>query len=165
MARNVLTIARTLGRSAPIEAVALVWDADTQADAMRRGLDQARATQGWPFRHVLALAVRSREAWVLAGFEPQKDDERDCLEEHRREVGYSPVEHAHRLDSKNQAKNVLADLTREDRGRERRCWQEPPLDRLQRRGVQSGLRAFLEDVGRELVPLVHASRPPTRFER
>ncbi len=50
-------------------------------------------------------------------------------------------------------KRALAALTAGDSLREERCWTEAPLDRLKQRGESSGLKAFLDEIESELVPL------------
>ena len=150
----------------PIDAVIFVRDADDQGDSRREGLKQARsvALLESNFRVVLGCPDMEREAWVLAGFEPDREAEQKRLEEERRALGFCPCAEAHRLrDNDDQAprspKRALAALTAGDALREERCWTEAPLDRLKQRGESSGLRAFLEEIRRELVPAFSSTRP------
>lgn len=163
MARTVFHIARELNRRSSaeeeIEAVVLVWDMDDQADARREGLSIARAeARSWAtFEIVLGCANPMREAWVLAGFDPVHDDEHARLDAARRELGFSPSEQAHRLDAKDEqaklsAKRVLRALVDGDPDREERCWCETPLAALRTRGQESGLRDYLDEVRRLVVP-------------
>jgi hypothetical protein len=164
MARTAFFIVRQMTKqssSAPIGAVALVWDMDDQGEARRRGLAQARAEalQWSSFRIILGCADPMREAWVLAGFEAETDDERSRLSELRRELGFSPCEEAHRLGAKNEQakkspKRALEKLTRGDEEREERCLSTIPLEVLRARGVQSGLASFLDEIKREIIPLI-----------
>lgn len=115
----------------------------------------------------LRLPGPAREAWVLAGFNPCDDTERARLDELRRELSFSPIEHAHRLRDKNDGalrdiKRVLRVLTGGIPDREERCWTEPPLTSLRARGVDSGLTAFLEEVQAILLPLLVPSAAPYR---
>lgn len=170
MARTVFHIARRLMQEGTqFSAVLLVWDMDDQGLQRRKGLDQAReeARPMMPFVIALGRPDPMREAWVLAGFEPETDTERALLEEVRRELGFCPCHEAHRLgakkeSAKNSAKRVLNLLTAGDRDREARCWTEAPLDRLRSRGTGSGLTAFLdEEVKGRLLPLfTQAPTPP-----
>ena len=162
MARTVFQIVRALNRrpnEEAIEAVVLVWDMDDQPDARRGGLTSARTeARCWAaFEIVLGCANPMREAWVLAGFDPAHDDERARLEAARRELGFSPSEHAHRLDAKDEqaklsAKRVLRALVDGDPEREARCWSETPLETLRARGEASGLREYLDEVSQLVLP-------------
>ncbi len=154
MARNVFAIIRHLSRRERIDGLVLLWDGDNADAARATGLGQARDLSGWDFAKVLALAIRSREAWVLAGFEPENERERESHAELKKKLGYCPLEQAHRLDSKSASKNVVDALTAGNWQREERCWKEAPLDRLRARGDKSGLARFLADVESELLPLI-----------
>src|SRR5688572_26106225 len=105
MARTIFAVVRAMQRSFadPIDAVIIVRDLDN--DPSRRiGLEQARSeSQSWAsFRAVIGCANIMREAWVLVGFDPESADEASRLAGLRRELGFSPTEHAHRLDSNNE---------------------------------------------------------------
>lgn len=162
MARTIFHIVRALNRrpnEEAIEAVVLVWDMDDQLDARRGGLSIARAeARSWAtFEIVLGCVNPKREAWVLAGFDPLHDDERDRLEAARRELGFSPIEQAHRLDAKDEqaklnAKRVLQALVGGDPDREARCWCETALETLRARGEASGLREYLDEVRQLVLP-------------
>ena len=148
------------GIEGPIAAVIFVHDADEQGDSRREGLEQARsvAVRESNFRVVLGCPDMEREAWVLAGFEPEHKTEQQRLDEERRALGFCPCIEAHRLrDNDDHAprspKRALMALTSGDSSREEKCWAEAPLDRLKQRGESSGLRAFLEEIEKELVPL------------
>lgn len=162
MARTAFSVARELVQTGTqVDAVLLVWDMDDQGDDRRRGLDQARdEARHWaPFAIVLGCPDAMREAWVLAGFEPETDDERTRVENLRQELGFHPCEDAQRLDAKDEhakksPKRVLDLLTQQDHERETRCWATVPLTTLRARGKDSGLTAFLEEVSVVLVPLV-----------
>ena len=113
---------------------------------------------------VLGCPDLEREAWVLAGFEPENDAERQMLAEERRALGFCPCEEAHRLrDPDDHAprspKRALRDLTGADDARAARCWEDADLDRLRARGKGSGLSAFLGEVREHLVGL--CGKPPS----
>jgi hypothetical protein len=146
-------------RSGAVDAVIVVWDADNKGDDRREGLRQAReiALQAGGFRFIVGCPDREREAWVLAGFEPEHKTEQARLDEERRELGFCPCAEAHRLQdnddkAKRSPKRALAALTAGDHAREERCWTEAPLDLLRARGGGSGLAAFLDEVIENLVP-------------
>lgn len=162
MARTVFWIARTLHRKAPgepLDAVVLVWDMDEQAAERSSGVAQARdEARHWaPFQILCGFPDPEREAWVLAGFEPCDDRERALLDELHRDLGFSPVLHAIRLRGRGDERDikaVLLELMGEDPSREERCWTEPSLEALRARGAETGLAAFLDEVGARLVPLL-----------
>jgi hypothetical protein len=162
MARTAFSVARELVKTGrQVDAVLLVWDMDDQGKDRREGLRQARdeARRWAPFAIVLGGPDPMREAWVLAGFEPETNDERDSLKDLRQELGFHPCEEAHRLDAKDEhakksPKRVLGLLTKRDPDREMRCWTVVPLTTLRARGQDNGLTAFLEEVSAVLLPLV-----------
>lgn len=161
MARTVFHIVRALNRRASeseaIRVVVLVWDMDQQSSDRRRGLRDARdEAQTWAsFQIVIGCPDPEREAWVLAGFEPIDDAERVRLENARRQLGFSPTEQAHRLVPHDDLpKRVLHALVNGDPEREARCWRETPLDLLWERGEHSGLREYLDEVRRHILPLM-----------
>ena len=162
MARGALVLAYSEHERQPLDAVVLVWDADGDAKDRRDGLKQAREEAGgMPFAIVLGLADRMREAWVLAGFDPERELERHTLDAETKALGFAPNHEAHRLQDPDEgaprsAKRVLRALTAEDREREARCLQGP-LDVLRERGEGSGLRDFLDDIQARLVPLLGAA--------
>jgi hypothetical protein len=174
MARNAFFLVRERAKRDPareVDAVVLVWDMDAQPVERRAGLKQAReAALPWaPFAIVLGCPDRMREAWVLAGFEPESKEEHARLEELRKELGFSPCHEGHRLsgldeDRRRQPKNVVDRLTDEDFEREERCWREAPLDRLRERGAYNGLGTFLDEVKDRLVPLFEPTPRKTVLE-
>lgn len=161
MARTVFQVARELSRRGEeVGAVLLVWDMDDQGDARRSGLKQARdeAEQLSSQRIVLGCPDPMREAWVLAGFEPEMDAERERLASLRQELGFLPNEEAHRLGAKKEhakrsPKRVLEVLVDGEWDRQVRCWKAVELALLQKRGQGSGLKAFLDEVSNRLLPL------------
>jgi hypothetical protein len=170
MGRTAFFVARELALSGTeLDAVILVWDMDDQGTARRMGLAQAstEARPLVPFVIVLGCPDPMREAWVLAGFEPETDAERARLADMRQELGFNPCEEAHRLDAKKEharrsPKRVLEVLTDGERDREVRCWTEASLVLLRARGTHSGLTAFLDEAAESLVPRLSGvpPRPP-----
>jgi hypothetical protein len=164
IARTVFSLVRRLARTdGGIDGVVVVWDMDDQPNARREGLKQARdEAQSWAaFRIVLGCPDPMREAWVLCGFDPGGDHEDLRLRELRRELGFAPHLEAHLLTAKDEqarrsAKRVLRVLTDDDRDREQACWRETSLDTLKTRGELTGLRSYLLEVARHLLPLVRS---------
>lgn len=160
-ADRALLLAAFMARKAGLVGVLLIRDSDGDR-ARHTGLTQARATDTgtpWPFEIVIGLAHPKREAWVLAGFEPQDLAERARLDDLRREVGRDPCTNSHELDartkgSKRDIKRILEVLTAHDVDREAPCWQDTPLDRLRQRGQANGLTAYLSELDERIVPLL-----------
>ncbi len=161
MARTVFQIARELSRSGEeVGAVLLVWDMDDQGEARRSGLKQAREEAEQLFSQTIVLGCPDpmREAWVLAGFEPETDAERERLAALRQELGFFPNEEAHRLGAKKEyarrsPKRVLETLVDGEWERQVRCWMVAELALLKKRGQESGLAVFLDEVSDRLLPL------------
>jgi hypothetical protein len=166
MARTAFGIVRELSKSMgndAIDGVVLVWDMDGQADERRRGLDQARDTAQKlsSFQILLGRPDRMREAWVLAGFDPQSQDEGDRLAHERQQLGFHPCTEAHLLTAtgtdKRSAKRVVAVLTGGVWEREEQCWSQAALPTLRERGAGSGLTEFLHEIEQRLTPICDAA--------
>lgn len=160
-ADRALQLAAFMGRSEGLVGVMLIRDSDGDGER-RRGLEQARILdegRTWPFRVVVGVAEPKREAWVLAGFEPQDAAEQRRLGDLRRELGRDPCVHSHEFDartprSKKELKGILERLTGGDLAREATCWQDTPLDHLKQRGQHNGLAAYLAEIDEHIVPLL-----------
>lgn len=63
--------------------------------------------------------------------------------------------------AKRSPKRVHAKLTGLDRDRERECWQRTSLSNLMANGADNGLRDFLHEIKKWLVPLItgHEGKP------
>ena len=161
MARTVFVLARALEKTrGALDAVVLLWDMDDEPRVRREGLEQARreAVGRDAVRIVLGCPNAMREAWVLVGFEPGDADEASRVAVLRQELGFSPIDDAHQLDSndetaKRSPKRVLRALTRDDPDRETRCWLETSLEALRARGGETGLARFLTEIEEQLLPL------------
>jgi len=169
MARKAFDIAGALHKiaasDAPLEAVVLIGDADQAPDERRQGFVQAKASaKHHPFAIACGLPDPAREAWILAGFEPDNDDEREALRSLHAELQLSPQRDAVKLRDKQPGalrdiKRVATRLTNGDHDREARCWKDPSLDVLRKHGAETGLAAFLDEL-RDVV--AHLHRPTTR---
>ena len=169
---NAARIARELDRRAGanerVEAVVLVWDMDQQGEARRAGLAQGVASAAPSFPLVVGWADPMREAWILAGFEPQTPREEQALQEVRAELGFQPHREPHRLTASDEqaklnAKRVVQALGIDALEREEECLRigsEERWNRLHEHGRACGLAAFLGEIEREIVPRVE--RAPRR---
>jgi hypothetical protein len=131
-----------------VDGVLLIRDDDRQK-GRRQGLEQARAASHLHGRIVIGLAHTERECWVLAGFDATHDQEHALLTEIKQELGFDPCTRAERLTARRDyhklsAKRVLKHLVQGDRDREAACWRQTPLQVLQDRGGQTGLRQYLQ---------------------
>lgn len=169
MARTILALVGHLRRKRElaIDAVIVIWDMDGEAQERKAGLTQAREwASSAPGCEGLAIVYGcpdfEMEAWLLCGFEPANDAERQRLEVQRQRLGFSPVLDSHRLDVRSDhdlygaarpksAKLVLEDLVAGDRERRRACWQATALAILRERGEHNGLREYLEELCERLV--------------
>jgi hypothetical protein len=142
-------------------AILLIRDDDRQTDR-KAGLERAREEAGQAFADlgpiVIGLAHLKRECWVLVGFIPHDESERERLAELEKQLGFHPCREAERLTAKHDheersAKRILAILTDSVRERECQCWEATPLSELEDRGVKTGLADYLTEVKARLVPL------------
>jgi hypothetical protein len=141
-------------------AVVLLRAADDQPERLL-GLNQARTEhegQPNPLKVVIGVAKPNREAWVLLGFQPKNDTERNRLEALKQQNSFDPTREPHRLRAKDEGdtrngKFVLKKLTGNNFAREEPCWSETSLEILQTNGEPCGLKAYLEEVESRLVPV------------
>jgi hypothetical protein len=142
-----------------IDAIVLVRDMDDQTERAN-GLKQARQVYSSRCRIVIGAANREREAWVISGFHPGDDAEKNALALETQKLGHDPCLHSHELTAgkNDQAlrspKRVLKALTGGDWSREQKCWHETPLQVLKERGAGNGLANYLDEVKVHLVPLI-----------
>jgi hypothetical protein len=145
-----------------VAGILLIRD-DDGLTGRRLGLEQARATSRRPGSVVIGLAHTKRECWVLTGFEARDDQELALLDEIKQELGFDPCTQPGQLtaiheNDKRNAKRVLKHLVQGDKNREADCWKQASLRLLRDRGEQTGLRQYLEEVERRLVPLFLKAR-------
>lgn len=142
---------------------ALVMCMDTQGVSTHR----ADVLAGLARAHVddlpmlLAVAHQEVEAWVLAGFLPRHNDERDALVGLTREIGLDPTAEPHRMtpgrstalrDAKRCLTRLLPDGTQSPRAVS--CWLDTPLEALLRRAASTGMPEYVADVERALLPAI-----------
>lgn len=146
-------------------AVLLIRDTDGEV-VRKESLERARDEfePGLRIPILLGVAHTKRECWVLAGFEPQNDEERKALARLARELGSDPRLNAESLSAAEpgalrNAKRVLDVLLAGRRDREAACWLECNLQILRERGRTTGLADYLEEIRTRLVPLLSGPQP------
>ena len=116
---------------------------------------------------VVAAPHRDAECWLVAGVEPANDREREAHAAVQRELSFNPLMSSDRLtgqpnDAPTDAKRVLRRLlcldvaSRPLTPAELRDYHPrllSDLKRLRDRGERSGLMAFLDALGADVVPL------------
>ena len=139
--------------------IILVRDADNQTERLK-GLEQARAE--FPSDcTVLAVAIPKRECWIICGFDPKDDNERQLLEAETEKLGTNPCLNSHDLragtaTAKRNPKRVLAVLTGRDWERQRQCWLNTDLAVLENRGQNNGLADYFNEIKTHIAPLLRA---------
>lgn len=147
-----------------LDAVMLIRDRDDQPERIQ-GFAQARAVNHDGLPIVIGLAIVTREAWVICGFDCQGDSELVLLQAVRKRLGFDPCLRSHELTAhkditdKRSPKRALRELTADDRARERQCWFDTHLTLLRERGTDNGLADFLDDVRSRLAPLFGYAAP------
>jgi hypothetical protein len=161
---KILNLIRLLQKNRQIRAVFFIRDLDNQRER-REGIEQARSEhidREPKLEIIIGMAYRMREAWVLNGFIPSAQKEQQTLEKIKITLSFDPCEEAHRLRSTSfqepervrNPKVVLEELTSNDRLREQQCWEETSLEILQKRGITTGLTAYLQEIEERLIPII-----------
>jgi len=144
------------------DAVILMRDADLQDQGRRRGLEQARQEHELRGRSpnvvVIGLAVPKREAWVLVGFDPLDDEEREALASEQRRLGFDPTRRPHQLTaSKHGAEHdikVCVSALAIDQSREVACYSSRSISELRERDKGIGLSGYLNEVLDRICPIL-----------
>jgi len=145
--------------------VLLIRDSDGYPERKEgQGLKQARDAVVWPFPVVVGVAHPKREAWVLAGFQPQGPAESARLQTLRERLSVDPILKSHELGArehgaKTDIKRALGELLGGDGDRERQCLTETELSVLEQRGGDNGLNTYLSEVRERLVPVLSGRAP------
>jgi hypothetical protein len=161
--KKVLILARLGARPAP-DAIVYSRDMDRRPRERKESIENAISTiPDPPFVVVLALANPKREAWILNGFIVRNAAEEKRLSGLKKELGLDPCEKAEEVDvstpgALKDAKRVLKKLTDGDHDRESECLNAP-WETLRKRGKNTGLAEFLEQVKDRIVPLVTGQSP------
>lgn len=162
-ALKILNLVRILQKNRRINAVFLIRDLDNQP-RRKEGLEQARSEHVGrepKLAVVIGTANPKREAWVLNGFVPINEEETRILEELKKQLEFDPCEEAERLREQSNdeparirnSKFVLSKLVRDNLDREQQCWQETDLELLKKRGSNTGIVDFFDEIIVRLVPI------------
>lgn len=147
------------------DAVVVCRDVDGDEDRIR-GFEQASrgpvvwgSPQPWPFEVIAAMPKPEIEAWLIAAFSPQIEEERSALAGARRRLGFDPRLQSERLTSrgpedKKDAKRVLEEISCARPERVRASWESASLADLTQSGQGCGLAAYIGEVRAKLVPIV-----------
>jgi hypothetical protein len=142
-----------------VDAIVLIRDLDDQQER-REGLKQARDEDTSGVKIVIGVAGCEREAWVICGFDPVDDSEKQLLGEENQKLGSNPCLRSHELTAgKNDIalrspKRVLKVLTGDNWERQQQCWRTTSLELLRERGEENGLTEYLDEIKQHLVPLI-----------
>src|SRR4028118_2050261 len=161
---KIINLVRFLQKTRQIKAVLLIRDLDNQSER-REGIEQARSEQierQPKLEIIIGTADRMREAWVLNGFIPSNQQEKQILQEITTELRFNPCDESHRLCSNSweepdrirNPKVVVEKLTGGKMEREQQCWEETPLEYLREKGVDTGLTAYIKEIEARLIPII-----------
>lgn len=134
-----------------VDGILLIRDLDDQHER-RQGLEQARTADSSKTKIVIGVASCERESWVICGFDPEDDNEKQWLGEEHQKLGNNPCLRSHELTAcksdiaLRSPKRVLKHLTGDNWERQRRCWKVTSLQVLKERGVVNGLADYLEEI-------------------
>jgi hypothetical protein len=154
-ARRALLVIESDSRE--VAGVLLIRDSDNKLER-RTGLNQARECGRWSFAVAIGVAHPKRECWLLAAFQPGNQEDKACLEELRRELGFDPCTASHELtasenSAKRSAKRVLGMLCAEDIDKAEGHLNAVPLELLRNRGRRNGLAEYMAEVEEHLLPV------------
>ena len=161
---KILNLVRFLQKTRQIKAVLLIRDLDNQSER-REGIEQARSehiNRQPKLEIIIGTADRMREAWVLNGFIPSNQQEKQILQEITTELRFNPCDESHRLcsnsweerDRLRNPKVVVEKLTGGRMQREQQCWEETPLEYLREKGDRTGLTAYICEIEKRLIPII-----------
>lgn len=162
---KVLNLVRFLQRTRQIRAVLLIRDLDNQPEQRREGLEQARSehiNRQPQLEIVIGAANPKREAWVLNGFEPSNEGEKQILQEIKTILHFDPCTESHQLRSTSREerdrirnpKVVVEKLTGGNMEREQQCWEDTSLELLRERGIHTGLTDYIREVEQRLIKII-----------
>ena len=138
-------------------------DIDDQPER-KTGWNQARNEYHGKSPLILGIAIIKRENWVLAGFRSSSDDEQLRLQAERQTLGYDPSLNPDRVNShaegsKHCPKRVLTNLVGlAGVERELACLRDTPLEELETRGENIGLKQFLIEIRTIMCPMLGANQ-------
>jgi hypothetical protein len=161
---KVLNLVRFLQRIRQIKAVIFIRDLDNQPER-KEGIEQARSehiNKTPKLEIVIGAADPKREAWVLNGFIPSNQQEKQIIEEIKNKLSFDPSIESHRLRATSEkeperirnVKVVVEQLTGNDMEREKLCWEKTKLKHLRERGVHTGLTDYICEVEERLAAII-----------
>lgn len=161
---KVLNLVRFLQRIRQIKAVIFIRDLDNQPER-KEGIEQARSehiNKTPKLEIIIGAADPKREAWVLNGFIPSNQQEKQIIEEIKNKLSFDPSIESHRLRATSEkeperirnVKVVVEQLTGNDMEREKQCWEETNLKHLRERGVDTGLTDYIQEVEQRLAAIL-----------
>lgn len=154
----------------PPEVIIAVRDTDGRPELLE-GLQRVRTHIPFPGPVLLAAPHRDAEAWFIAGFEPENDDEHTRLRDVVAELSFDPRRAPHRLTSQpnnadTDAKRVLQRLLNGARQSRPIPLEELPTlverclnntQTLAARGEETGIVTFLQQIEEFLYPILSGS--------
>jgi len=168
-ANKIMTLIRFLQhkQNRDIKAVIFMRDLDNKPQR-REHIEQARLehiNRQPKLAIIIGTAAQMREAWVLNGFIPSNQDEEQILKEITTQLKFNPCEESHRLRSNSltepdrlrNPKVVVEKLTGGRMQREQQCWEETSLEYLQKKGVDTGLTAYIKEIEARLIPIIESA--------
>jgi hypothetical protein len=161
---KVLNLVHFLQRIRQIKAVLFIRDLDNQPER-KEGIEQARLehiNKTPKLEIIIGAADPKREAWVLNGFIPSNQQEKQIIEEIKNKLSFDPSIESHRLRATSEkeperirnVKVVVAQLIGNDMEREKQCWEETNLKHLRERGVDTGLTDYIQEVEQRLAAIL-----------
>lgn len=161
--RKILMLVSFLQKTRQIKAVIFIRDLDNQPER-RTNIEQARLEhiKGQPqLEIIIGTANPKREAWVLNGFISSNQEEEQVLKDITTKLSFDPCKESHRLRSNSgeeperirNSKVVVEMVTGGKMEREQQCWEETPLEHLRKRGVDTGLAAYILEIEERLTPI------------
>ena len=161
---KILNLVRFIQKTRQIKAVLPIRDLDNQPQR-REGIEQARSehiNRQPKLEIIIGTADRMREAWVLNGFIPFNQQEKQIFQEIMTELTFNPCEESHKLRSNSwkepdrlrNPKVVVEQLTGGKMEREQQCWEDTPLEYLRKNGVYTGLTAYIDEIEERLIPII-----------
>ena len=164
---KILNLVAYLQKTRNIKALLLIRDLDNQPEG-RQGIEQARSehiNRPPKLAIIIGTADRMREAWVLNGFIPFNQQEKQILQEITTELTFNPCEESHRLRSNSltepdrlrNPKVVVERLTGGRMEREQQCREETSLEYLREKGDRTGLTAYIKEIEARLIPIIESA--------
>ncbi len=161
LARKTIVLLNSLNPQPQILVV--MRDVDLEP-GRQTGWNQARNEYHGNPPLILGIAIIKRENWILAGFLSRNEDEQLRLQAERQTLGYDPSlnpSHAnsHERGSKHCPKRVLTNLVGPAGvERELACLRDTPMEELEARGENIGLKQFLIEIRTIMCPLLGANQ-------